>query len=245
MDYGLKDKVAIVTGGTSGIGLAISERLLKEGAQVVVASRNNDKNTLSEKINFVKTDVREENDVIKLIEYVVSKFGKIDIVVNSAGVSFENENDVTTFPTEKMQDTMQINFMGTVFLTKCSIPHLLRTTGKIVNISSICGLRVLKDDAFIYSASKAAVISFTKSMALNYASKGLQINAVCPGGTDTPMLRNLFGSEEDYKKYAQSMPSGKIGKPEYVANLVAFLVSNEAKHITGGVFTIDGGESLK
>ncbi len=243
----LKDKVAIITGGSSGIGLAIARRMCKEGARVVIASRdvaNGNKSVLEVSGGtYISTDVTQEDSVNKLINEVVKKFGRIDILINSAGVNFPHE-DITKLTDEEYSQLMDSNFKSVVLLTKFTIPYLLKTQGTIVNISSRIGL-IPDVEVPIYCASKAAVIMFTKSMALAYGKDGVRVNCVCPGGTRTPLLRNFFKDENELDTwYSDRVPLGRVGEPEDVANVVNFLVSDEASYITGVAWLVDGGSSL-
>jgi NAD(P)-dependent dehydrogenase (short-subunit alcohol dehydrogenase family) len=244
-----EDKIVLVTGGTSGIGFEAAKLFEEEGARVVVLGHNKGKGDdaikeLGEGAWFVQADVRNEDEVKKAIKEIVAKEGKLDILVNSAGISVQDETDVTTFSEADFDATMDVNFKGTFLATKHAIPYLLKTKGNIVNIGSGMGLRPAKDDAFIYASSKAAVIMFTKAIALNYAGKGVRVNCVCPGATDTPMLREVFPDEEEYERYVKSRPMGRIATPREIANVIAFLASDEASIVTGGIYTADGGRSI-
>ena len=236
-----KDKVVIVTGGSSGIGRKISERFFNEGA-TVVASSSKDKKT-KDNFVFIKADIREESDVKNLIERVVEKYGKIDILVNSAGIYSQNQYDIVSLSADEFDDSMNVNFRGIFLTTKYALPYLLKSNGNIINISSVLGL-VPEKESSIYCSSKAAVNMFTKALALNYADKGIRVNAVCPGPIDTPMLDKNIPSNE-MKKYLEENPMKRAGTTDEVANLVLFLASDKASYITGGIYTVDGGESLK
>jgi NAD(P)-dependent dehydrogenase (short-subunit alcohol dehydrogenase family) len=245
----LKDKIAIITGGTSGIGFAIAKRFSDEGAQVVITSDSDtdgdDKAKLvSETCTFIRTDVRDNEQVKKLIASVIEKHGKLDIVVNSAGVYSFSQSDITQMPVEDFDTTMDINFKGIFLMTKHVLPELLKTSGNIINIASALGL-VPEKESPIYCASKAAVIMFSKATALQFPEKGVRVNSICPGPIDTPMLHRAFPNQQEYDEYLEFNPMKRAGKPEEVASLAVFLASNEAGYITGGVYTIDGGESLK
>ena len=245
----LKNKVAIVTGGTSGIGFAIAKLFSEEGASVVIASDkpengNNIAKSISSDCLFIQTDIREENQVKNLIFETVKKFGKLDILVNSAGVYSSSQSDITQMPTADFNCIMDINFKGIFLTTKFAIPELLITKGNIINISSALGI-VPKKESSIYCASKSAVIMFSKAIALQFPERGLRVNSICPGPIDTPMLRRAFSEKKEYDEHLEMNPMKRAGTPEEVARLALFLVSDGARYITGGVYTIDGGESLR
>lgn len=245
----LKNKVAIITGGTSGIGFAIAKLFSEQGARIVIASdKSNNSNDIAKSISsdclFIQTDVREESQVNKLISETIKKFGKLDILVNSAGVYYFSQSDVTQMPTPDFDSIMNINFKGVFLTTKFAIPELLKTKGNIINISSSLGIVPEKESA-IYCASKSAVIMFSKAIALQFPEKGLRVNSVCPGPIDTPMLRRVFPEKKEYDEYLELNPMKRAGTPKEVAELALFLAGDDAKYITGGVYTIDGGESLR
>lgn len=234
----MKDKIIIVTGGSSGIGKKIAERFSVEGATIIRSG----KESCAEK-DFIQADIREESFVKNLIERVVDKFGRIDVVVNSAGIYSQNQYDIPNLSVEEFDDSMNTNFRGIFLTTKYALPYLLKSKGNIVNIASALGL-VPEKESSIYCASKAAVIMFTKAVALNYADKGVRINAVCPGPINTPML-NANIPKDEMSDYLNANPMKRAGTTDEVANLVLFLASDKASYMTGGAYTIDGGESLK
>jgi len=230
-----EDKVVIVTGGASGIGAAIARQFADEGAHVVVASIKMGESVESESDVFIETDVRDESQVKKMVDETLKKFGKVDIVVNSAGANHQNQRDVTSFSLEEYRNIMDTNMTGTFLLTKHALPHLLKTKGSIINIASQLGL-VPEPNLGVYSASKAAVIMFTKAMAVRYAADGVRINCVCPGPIGTHFLRKDFS--------VAKIPVGRLGTPEEVANIVFFLASDKCSYVTGAAYTVDGASSL-
>lgn len=243
-----KNKVIVITGGSSGIGKAIAVKFVENGARVVIASQNEAQgNKVCEDISnciFIKTDVRKEGDMKNLFEEVIKKYNQLDILVNSAGIYSPNQADIPNLSFEEFNDTMQTNFNGVFLATKFGLPHLLKTKGNVVNIASSLGL-VPEKESSIYCSSKAAVIMFTKTIALQYASQGVRVNAVCPGPIDTPMLNNAFPDKDELKEYLEENPMKRAGTPDEVANLVLFLASQENSYITGGTYTIDGGDWIK
>lgn len=249
----LEGKIAIITDGSSGIGEAVAKRFSAEGASVVIGSLHKEKgdemySVLGGACISMEMDVREEEDVRKLIDHAIEKFGKIDIVVNSAGIyatHLQEETAIPDIPYEDFRKVLDTNFTGIFLMTKHALPHLLKTNGNIVNIASALGL-VPERGSAIYCASKSAVVMFiTKATALDYAEKGVRINAVCPGPIDTPMLRAAFHTEEALREYEELNPMKRSGTASEVANVVFFLASPEASYVTGATYTIDGGEALK
>ena len=245
----LKNKVVIVTGGTSGIGFAIAKLFSEEGARVVIASdKSENGNDIAKSISsdcfFVQTDVREESQIKNLLSETIKKFERLDILVNSAGVYSFSQSDIAQMPTADFDWIMNVNFRGVFLTAKFSIPELLKTKGNIINISSSLGIVPEKESA-IYCASKSAVIMFSKAIALQFPEKGLRVNSICPGPIDTPMLHRAFSKKKEYDEYLEMNPMKRAGTPEEVAKLALFLASEDAGYITGGVYTIDGGESLR
>ena len=245
----LKNKVAIITGGTSGIGFAIAKLFSEEGARVVIASdKSENGNDIAKSISsdcfFVQTDVREESQIKNLLSETIKKFERLDILVNSAGVYSFSQSDIAQMPTADFDWIMNVNFRGIFLTAKFSIPELLKTKGNIINISSSLGIVPEKESA-IYCASKSAVIMFSKAIALQFPEKGLRVNSICPGPIDTPMLHRAFSKKKEYDEYLEMNPMKRAGTPEEVAKLALFLASEDAGYITGGVYTIDGGESLR
>lgn len=245
----LKNKVVLVTGGSRGIGRSIAIELAKNGANVAINYANNSEKaeevvremkSLGVSAISVKADVSSEEDVKNLIKTIESELGKIEILVNNAGIT--RDNLLIRMRTEDFEDVLDVNLMGTFHCTKAvSRAMMKKRYGKIINITSVVGI-IGNAGQGNYSASKAGVIGFTKSMAKELGSRGIRVNAVAPGFIDTEMTQVL--SEEVKDKMIDNIPLGKLGNAEDVANVVAFLASERSDYITGQVISVDGGMAI-
>lgn len=248
----LKDKISLITGGSSGIGFAIAERFLKEGAKVMINGRSKQKCEEAVKlleifgkgrIDFAEGDVSLSNDVQRMVEKTVHRFGKVDILVNNAGIYLEKRAEDTT--EEEWDQVININLKGVFLCSKAVYPYFKKQgSGNIINISSDSGVSGNPAEA-AYCASKGGVTNLTRAMAIDYAKENIRINAVCPAIIDTPMLQREVVLQEDQEAYLQEMadlhPVGRIGKPAEVAFTVLMLASDEAGFTTGANITVDGG----
>ncbi len=242
-------KVALVTGGGSGIGRATALKFAIEGASVVIGNRNEKAGQetvdliekAGGKASFYKTDVTKLENVRDLIKYTVNTHGGLHAAFNNAGV-----DDPQAITAEQTEDTfdlmMNVNVKGVWYSMKCEIEHMLANGGgAIVNTSSIAGLLGFPGHA-PYVASKHAVMGLTKTAALEYAKQGIRVNAVCPGAIETPLLDNFTGGDSATLEYIKSLhPIGRLGKPEEIADAVVWLCSNEASFVLGQGITVDGG----
>jgi 3-oxoacyl-[acyl-carrier protein] reductase len=240
------NKVALVTGSSRGIGRAIAIELAKSGIDIVVNdSKNphegievvNEINEIGQRAIYIQADVSDPNQVEKMVEEIISEFGKIDILVNNAGIIVDKLlKDMTI---QEWNKVVAVNLTGVFNCTKSVIKHMQKQkSGKIVNISSISG-QIGNIGQANYSASKAGVISFTKTVAKEYARDGINVNAVAPGFIRTKMVENI--PEKVIEKILKQIPLGRVGEPEEVAKLVCFLASDDANYITGQVISINGG----
>ena len=230
----LKNKVALITGGSSGIGKAIALRFIKEGAKVIVF----DLNKPDYSCEFYQVDISKKEQ----IEKAVGKIVKLDILINNAGIYFQSSLQKTKI--DDLDNILNINLRGVYLMSQETLPLIIKNRGNIINISSAIGI-VPEAESPAYCSTKAAVNMLTKCLALDLAKKKVRVNAILPGPIDTPLLRKAFSSEKEIKEYAKTNPFGRIGSPEEVANLALFLASDEASYITGGLYTVDGGEALK
>lgn len=228
----LAKKTVLVTGGAKGIGKAIAQRFAKEGATVIVF----DTEKPDYKVNFHQVDISKDDQIKKAFLQIK----KLDILVNNAGIYFQTNIENTS--KEQLDKITDINFKGTFLISKYALPLIKKNKGNIINISSGIGVAP-EPESPAYSSTKAAIIMLTKCMAQEYASEGIRINAILPGPIDTPLLRNAFSSQKELDDYRKLNPMRRIGKPEDVANVAVFLASNEASYVTGGMYSVDGGES--
>lgn len=241
----LKDKVAIVTGGASGIGAATVRLFVEEGAKVVIADYSNHGKEISDELNanghstlFVKTDVTKEDQVKNMIEKTVNEFGKLDIMFANAGIANDGPADQLSY--EDWKKTIDINLSGVFLSDKYAVEQMLKleTGGAIVNSGSIHS-HVGKADVTAYASAKGGVKLLTQTLSINYAKNGIRVNAVCPGYIDTPLIGD---APAEFKQQLVDLhPLGRLGTPEEVAKAVLFLASDDASFITGASLLIDGG----
>ncbi|MBM3812568.1 MAG: SDR family oxidoreductase [Acidimicrobiia bacterium] len=228
----LAGKVVLITGAGSGIGLATARRCEAEGAAVVGVD-------IAAGAASVQADVSDSVEVRSAIREVVEKHGRIDVLVNNAGVAVRKP--VADQDEEGWDRVMRVN-LGSVFLcSKYAIPHMGRGAS-IVNMASGVGITGIRNRA-AYASSKGAIVTLTRNMALDYAARGIRVNCVCPGFTDTPLTSGLLADKEAAARLTALHPLGRLGRPEDIAAAVVFLASEEASWITGIALAVDGGFS--
>jgi len=249
----MKGKVAMVTGAGGGVGRAISKRLASEGCKVTLIGRSRDKLTkvaseIGDKKNVltVATDITKEAEVLSAIEQTISSFDRIDILVNNAGMitdpaPFHETSD------DQWNELINTNLIGTFRMTKSAIPVMMKTGGgNIVNVSSVLGIRSIpKVPLTVYGVTKAGVIMFTKSIAVEYGQYGIRCNCVCPSTIRSSIIEPYLQDENAKKVLESTFPLRRIGEPEDIAGAVAYLSSDDARWITGSVIMVDGGVSAK
>ena len=239
--------VVLVTGASSGIGAATAIAFAEAGWSVMAAGRDEGRleevADVSEDISTWAGELEESEDCDELVAETIDEFGSIDCLVNAAGVLLRGNAEGSS--DDIWRDTLAINLDVPFYLSRAALPYLLQTEGSIVNVASYWGLKA-GPRAVAYCASKGGLIMMTRAMALDHAVGGLRINAVCPGGVDTPMLVSDIEEEDgDVDAFltavASESPNRRIATPEDIAGLVLFLASDAARHITGTAIPIDGG----
>ncbi len=250
----LRHKIAIVTGASGGIGEATAKLFAKEGASVALVARNlkNLNRIVSElkkkgkKVAAVQGDISDENEVQNIVEQTIRHFGRIDVLINNAGVI----NDPVPFHTmsdKVIHELVDTNMIGTFRMTRAVLPTMLeQKNGVIVNIASVAGIKgVEKVPLAVYNASKAGVIMFTKSIALEYGRYNVRANCVCPGTVKGPFLQPYLDDDKARQVLNSMQPLGRIGEPEDVAQAILYLTSETSSWVTGSVLVVDGGIMTK
>ncbi len=247
----LKGKVALITGGTAGIGKATAELFAKEGAKVAISARNEERGEKAlkdlKKITidaiFIKGDVTDAQSAKKMVDETIKAFGKLDILFNNAGTV--TPGTIDTLTEEQWDGEMKNNVKGVFLVTKFAISELRKTKGVIINNASVLAVKGVKN-RLAYSASKGAVLALTKAMAAEFLDDGIRVNAICPGVTDTPSLHVRISESPDpvaaRKELIGRQPLKKIARPEEIAQAVLFLATNE--FCTGTSILIDGGMTI-
>lgn len=245
----LKDKVAVITGAKSGIGLATALRFAAEGAKVVVADVRNAHEEARKLTSqgaqafFVQVDVSNESQVNALFEKTVAAYGRLDVLVNNAGIELAKK--ITDTSEAEWDRLMSVNLKGVFLCSKAAIPVMRRHGGGvIINVASELGLAGGSQIA-AYCASKGGVVQLTKAMAVDHAEGGVRVNCVCPGPVNTPLLEAIIARSADPEVERRSIVSKtllkRLGQPDEIANVIAFLASDESSFMTGSVVVVDGG----
>ncbi len=247
----LKGKTAIISGAGSGIGRACALLFAREGARVLAADVDADGGRRAvDRITecggeavFIDTDVSKNADVERMVGTALASWGRIDILLNGAAILAYGtivETDEATW-----ERVISINLTGTWRCCKAVLPHMIRQGGgSIINVASTTGAHDACAHAVAYVSSKGGVTLLTRAMAIDHARQGIRVNALCPGPTDTPMLRRAL-TPEQLEAFAQSFPMGRLGRPEELANAALFLASDDASFVTGSAMYVDGGQAAE
>src|SRR6266704_337400 len=252
MENEFANKVVVVTGATSGIGRAVARRFASEKANVVAVGRNakalnkvvREIESAGGQSQLTSADVTNESDAQRIVGRAIDRFGRLDVLVNAAG--HISSGTVETTDLLSWDAMMNVNLRSVFYLMQLAAPHLIKTGGNIVNVSSVTGLRSFPG-VLAYCVSKAGVDQLTRCAALELAAKGVRVNAVNPGVVITEIHKRGGMSEEAYENFLErsktTHPLGRVGEPDEIADLVLYLASSKAGWITGGTYSIDGGRA--
>ncbi len=244
----LQDRVAVVTGGGSGIGLATVRRLAAEGARVVVG----DLDPVAGKAAadeagglFVHTDVAREADVEAMFQAASDAFGSVDVAFNNAGISPPDDDSILETGIDAWRRVQEVNVTSVYYCCKHVIPYMQRQgKGSIINTASFVALMGAATSQISYTASKGAVLSMSRELGVQFAREGIRVNALCPGPVNTPLLQELFAKDvQRAQRRLVHIPMGRFAQPEEIAAAVAFLASDDSSFITASTFLVDGGIS--
>jgi NAD(P)-dependent dehydrogenase (short-subunit alcohol dehydrogenase family) len=244
----LRGRVAVVTGGASGIGIATVRRLAAEGAKVVVGDRDTNGGSLAAKEVdglFVEVDVTDEQAVGNLFATAHSTWGSVDIAFNNAGISPPDDDSILETGVDAWRRVQEVNLTSVYLCCKSVIPYMLEQhKGSIINTASFVAVMGAATSQISYSASKGGVLSMSRELGVQFARQGIRVNALCPGPVNTPLLRELFAKDtERAQRRLVHVPMGRFGEPEEMAAAVAFLASDDASFLTATTFLVDGGIS--
>ncbi|WBS74130.1 SDR family oxidoreductase [Elizabethkingia meningoseptica] len=248
----LKGKVALVTGGTKGIGKAIADKLSASGAIVITTART-EANDNSSNHHFIAADLTQADSAEKIAKEILEKYGKIDIIVNNVGANLSPGGGFNTLEDEHWLKDWELNFLSVVRMNKALLPTMLeQKEGIIINISTGAAKQPIWEMTMSYSSAKAALNAYSKALANEVGSKGIRVNSVSPGVVRTPLMNDFIENiakqsgtsfEESFQNVidAVGVPIGRMAEPEEIANTVAFLASSEGLYITGANISVDGG----
>ncbi|MFG2060051.1 3-oxoacyl-ACP reductase [Micromonospora sp. NPDC048871] len=242
----LQDRVAVVTGAASGIGLATVRRFAAEGAKVVCVDIDAEAGSrAAEEVDgsFVAADVADEAAVRALFDGVVERYGRVDIAFNNAGISPPEDDSILETGLQAWERVLRVNTTSVYLCCKYVIPHMRRQgRGSIINTASFVALMGAATSQIAYTASKGGVLALTRELGVQFAREGIRVNALCPGPVATPLLRELFAADpERAARRLVHVPMGRFGEPSEIAAAVAFLASDDASFMTAAQFVVDGG----
>ncbi|MBK9475485.1 MAG: 3-oxoacyl-ACP reductase [Tetrasphaera sp.] len=244
----LQDKVAVITGGCSGIGLATARRFVEEGAKVVIADLSDELGAqLAAELGgtYVHCNVADKADVDNLFKVAHDTYGRIDVAFNNAGISPPDDDSILDTGLEAWERVQLVNLTSVYLCCKAVLPYMLeQKSGSIINTASFVAVMGAATSQISYSASKGGVLSMTRELGVQFARDGVRVNALCPGPVNTPLLKELFAKDaERAARRLVHVPMGRFGEPEEMANAVLFLASDESSFMTAATFLVDGGIS--
>jgi NAD(P)-dependent dehydrogenase (short-subunit alcohol dehydrogenase family) len=244
----LEGKVAVVTGGCSGIGLATVRRFAEEGARVVIGDVDDDRGKqVADEVDgsYVHADVTSKEQVDALFAAAKDTYGSVDVAFNNAGISPPEDDSILDTDLEAWRRVQEVNLTSVYLCCKAALPYMLEQhKGSIINTASFVAVMGAATSQISYSASKGGVLSMSRELGVQFAREGVRVNALCPGPVNTPLLQELFAKDtERAARRLVHVPMGRFGEPEEMANAVLFLASDESSFITASTFLVDGGIS--
>jgi NAD(P)-dependent dehydrogenase (short-subunit alcohol dehydrogenase family) len=248
----IEGKVAVVTGGCSGIGLATVRRFVEEGARVVIGDLNAERGAEivaelggPDVATFALVDVTDKAEVEAMFKTAKDTYGSVDIAFNNAGISPPQDDSILDTDLEAWDLVQRVNLTSVYLCCKAALPYMLeQKSGSIINTASFVAVMGAATSQISYSASKGGVLSMSRELGVQFAREGVRVNALCPGPVNTPLLRELFAKDaERAARRLVHVPMGRFGEPEEMANAVLFLASDESSFITASTFLVDGGIS--
>ena len=248
----IQGKVAVVTGGCSGIGLATVQRFVEEGAKVVIGDIDEQRGHElvgqlggEEIATFVRVDVTSKDEVDALFQTAKDTYGSVDIAFNNAGISPPEDDSILDTDLDAWRRVQEVNLTSVYLCCKAALPHMLEQgSGSIINTASFVAVMGAATSQISYSASKGGVLTMTRELGVQFARQGIRVNALCPGPVNTPLLQELFAKDaERAARRLVHVPMGRFGEPEEMANAVLFLASDESSFMTATTFLVDGGIS--
>jgi short-subunit dehydrogenase len=244
----LKGKVAVITGGASGIGLATAKRMRAEGATIVVGDMDPTTGAAAaEELEgtFIQVNVADEDQVNHLFDETVRLYGSVDIAFNNAGISPPDDDSIETTELPAWQKVQDVNLKSVYLCCRAALRHMTKQgSGSIINTASFVAVMGSATSQISYTASKGGVLAMSRELGVQFARQGIRVNALCPGPVNTPLLQELFAKDpERAQRRLVHIPIGRFAKPEELAAAVAFLASDDSSFITGSTFLVDGGIS--
>jgi NAD(P)-dependent dehydrogenase (short-subunit alcohol dehydrogenase family) len=242
----LKDRVVVVTGVGSGLGLASARRMAAEGARIVAVDIDADSGEAAAKETggeFVFANVADEKQVASLFDGVAQRYGRIDVAFNNAGISPPDDDSILTTGLDAWRRVQEVNLTSVYLCCKYVLPHMQRQgKGSIINTASFVAILGAATSQISYTASKGGVLAMTRELGVQFARDGIRVNALCPGPINTPLLQELFAADPDRAaRRLVHVPMGRFGEPDEIAAAVAFLASDDSSFITASQFIVDGG----